>query len=201
MLSLVPQLICATLEKVLHKVVAMDAASPALLQKVQGKQLALQLQELPWRFVLSATSESLLLNQHNEKVDCVISTDLATLQKLNDPSQLTRLIKQDKLHIDGDLQVAQQFSSLLQQLDPDWEQQLSAWLGDALAHKVAVAIKQLQLYIQTQLRQLERASVELAQDELALSPTQAEMNQFSRDVSQLQARLDQLSRHNAFRQE
>ena len=74
-------------------------------------------------------------------------------------------------------------------------------LGDALAHKVAIAIKQLQLYIQTQLQQLEQATVELAQDELALSPTQAEMNQFSRDVSQLQARLDVLSRHNAFRQE
>ena len=201
MLSLVPQLICATLEKVLHKVVAMDPASPVLLQKVQGKQLALQLQELPWRFVLSATSETLLLNQHNEKVDCVIATDLATLQKLNDPSQLTRLIKQDKLQIDGDLQVAQQFSSLLQQLNPDWEQQLSLWLGDALAHKVATAIEQLQGYIQAQLQQLEQATTELAQDELALSPTQAEMNQFSRDVSQLQARLDQLSRHNAFRQE
>ena len=201
MLSLVPQLICATLEKVLHKVVAMDPASPALLQKVQGKQLALQLQELPWRFVLSATADSLLLNQHNEKVDCVIVTDLTTLQKLNDPSQLTRLIKQDKLQIEGDLQVAQQFSSLLQHLNPDWEQQLSQWLGDALAHKVAIAIKQLQLYIQTQLQQLEQAAVELAQDELALSPTQAEMNQFSRDVSQLQARLDVLSRHNAFRQE
>jgi ubiquinone biosynthesis protein UbiJ len=201
MLSLVPQLICATLEKVLHKVVAMDPASPVLLQKVQGKQLALQLQELPWRFVLSATSETLLLNQHNEKVDCVIATDLATLQKLNDPSQLTRLIKQDKLQIDGDLQVAQQFSSLLQQLDPDWEQQLSLWLGDALAHKVATAIEQLQGYIQAQLQQLEQATTELAQDELSLSPTQAEMNQFSRDVSQLQARLDLLSRHNAFRQE
>ncbi len=201
MLCLVPQLICATLEKVLHKVVAMDPASPLLLQKVQGKQLALQLQELPWRFVLSATSETLLLNQHNEKVDCVIATDLATLQKLNDPSQLTRFIKQDKLQIEGDLQVAQQFSSLLQQLDPDWQQQLSLWLGDALAHKVATAIQQLQLYIQAQLQQLEQAAVELAQDELALSPTQAEINQFSRDVSQLQARLELLSRHNAFRQE
>ena len=90
---------------------------------------------------------------------------------------------------------------MLQHLNPDWEQQLSQWLGDALAHKVAIAIKQLQLYIQTQLQQLEQATVELAQDELALSPTQAEMNQFSRDVSQLQARLDVLSRHNAFRQE
>jgi ubiquinone biosynthesis accessory factor UbiJ len=199
--SLVPQLICATLEKVLHKIVAMDPASPTLLQKVQSKQLALQLQELPWRFVLSATEQTLLLNQHNEKVDCVITTDLATLQKLNDPSQLTRLIKQDKLQIDGDLQVAQQFSSLLQQLNPDWQQHLSGWLGDALAHKVANAIQQLQLYIQTQLQQLEQATVELAHDELALSPTQAEMNQFSREVSQLQARLDQLSRHNAFRQE
>lgn len=199
--SLVPQLICATLEKVMHKVVAMDPASPVLLQKVQGKQLALQLQELPWRFVLSATADTLLLNQHNENVDCVIVTDLATVQKLSDPSQLTRLIKQDKLQIDGDLQVAQQFSALLQQLNPDWEQQLSGWLGDALAHKVAAALKQLQLAIQAQLQQLEQATVELAQDELALSPTQAEVNQFSRDVSQLQARLDKLSRHHAFRQE
>jgi ubiquinone biosynthesis protein UbiJ len=201
MLSLLPQLICATLEKVLHKVVAMDPESPALLQKVQGKQLALQLQELPWRFVLSATADTLLLNQHNEKADCVIITDLATLQKLQDPSQLTRLIKQDKLQIEGDIQVAQQFSSMMQQLNPDWEQHLSGWLGDALAHKVATAIKQLQLYIQTQLLQMEQAAVELAQDELALSPTQAEMDQFSRDVSQLQARLEQLTRHNAFRQE
>jgi ubiquinone biosynthesis protein UbiJ len=48
---------------------------------------------------------------------------------------------------------------------------------------------------------MEQAAVELAQDELALSPTQAEMDQFSRDVSQLQARLEQLTRHNAFRQE
>ena len=54
---------------------------------------------------------------------------------------------------------------------------------------------------EAQLQQLEQATVELAQDELALSPTQAEMNQFSRDVSQLQARLDLLSRHHAFRQE
>lgn len=199
--SLVPQLICATLEKVLHKIVAMDPASPALLQKVQGKQLALQLQELPWRFVLSANESTLLLNQHNEKADCVISTDLATLQQLNDPGQLTRLIKQDKLQIDGDLQVAQQFSVLLQQLNPDWQQQLSGWLGDALAHKVATCFVQLQQYIQTQLQQLEQATTELVQDELALSPTQAEMNQFSREVSQLQARLDQLSRHIAFRQE
>lgn len=201
MLSLLPQLICATLEKVLLKVVAMDPASPILLQKVQGKQLALQLQELPWRFVLSATADTLLLNQHNDKVDCVITTDLTTIKKLNDPSQLTRLIKQDKLQIEGDLHVAQQFSSLLQQLDPDWQQQLSRWLGDALAYKIATVIKQLQLYIHTQLQQMERAAVELAQDELALSPTQAEMNQFSRDVSQLQARLEQLSRHNAFGQE
>jgi ubiquinone biosynthesis protein UbiJ len=201
MFSLVPQLICATLEKVLHKVLAMDPASSALLQKVQGKQLALQLQELPWRFVLSASSESLLLNQHNEKVDCVIATDLFTLQKLNDPSQLTRLIKQDKLQIEGDLQVAHHFSFLLQQLNPDWQQQLSGWLGDALAHKVSIAIKQLQLYIQSQFAQLEQAAVELTQDELALSPTQAELNQFSREVSQLQARLDLLSRHHSLRQE
>ncbi len=98
MFSLVPQLICATLEKVLHKVRGYGhSASPALLQKVQGKQLALQLQELPWRFVLSATADSLLLNQHNEKVDCVIATDLTTLQKLNDPSQFTRLIKQEQV--------------------------------------------------------------------------------------------------------
>jgi len=194
MFQLLPQLLCASLEKVLNKLMAMDPASGQLLVAVQGKQLAVQLQELPWRFVLTGAEQSLLINQHQESVDCAIVTDIATVRQLSDPSQLTRLIKQGKLEIDGDLHVAQKFSALLQQLDPDWQQELSAWLGDALAHKVAVAFKQTHLLIRQKLLLLEQQTVELLQDELDLSPSREEFQHFSRDLTQLQTRLEQLSR-------
>ncbi|WP_337841737.1 SCP2 sterol-binding domain-containing protein [Rheinheimera sp.] len=194
MLNLLPQLLCAAFEKVLQKLLAMDPTSVQLLAPVQGKQLALQLKELPWRFVLSASERQLLLNQHLEQADCEISTDLTTVRQLADPSQLTRLIKQDKLSIQGDLQVAQKFSQVLQQLDPDWQQELSVWLGDALAHKLATALRQVQQLLLHKLAELQQQSVELLQDELQSTPSRAEFQQFQLSLTSVQTRLEQLSR-------
>lgn len=194
MLNLLPQLICAAFEKALQKLLAMDPAAERLLSSVQGKQLAVKLTELPWRFVLSASEHQLLLNQHQEPADCEICTALATARQLSDPSQLTRLIKQDKLCIQGDLQVAQKFSQVLQQLDPDWQQELSVWLGDALAHKLATALTQVQQLLQHKLAQLQQQSVELLQDELQTSPSRAEYQQFQQNLTAVQTRLEQLSR-------
>lgn len=194
MFNLVPQLLCAAFEQVMKKLLAMDPQAKKLLHQVQGKQLALELKELPWRFVLSASEQGLLLNQHQEPADCEISTDLATARQLSEPSQLTSLIKQDKLSIQGDLQVAQKFSQLLQQLNPDWQQELSTWVGDALAHKIAVGLKHFQALLKEKLVQLEQQSIALMQDELSCTPSRIEYLQFQKELTDLQTRLEELTR-------
>ncbi|MBU1309612.1 MAG: SCP2 sterol-binding domain-containing protein [Gammaproteobacteria bacterium] len=201
MLPLLPQLFCALAEKVSSRLIAMDPAAAASLTRLQGRQLAFRLEEWPATIVLTASSDTILFNQHEDAVDCRIATDLASLRLLRDPSQLTRLIKADVLQIDGDIQVAQQYSHFFQKLSPDWQQSLSGYVGDAMAHKIALTLTQLQSYISSRLSALEQSGTALAQDELLLTPTAIEMAQFSDAVSRLAARVEQLQLHIARVQE
>jgi ubiquinone biosynthesis accessory factor UbiJ len=192
MFPLLPQLFCAAAEKAMARIIAMDPQARSRLARLAGKQLSFRLKEWPITLVLSANAEELLFNQHDDTVDCAIQTDLASLRLLRDPSQLTRLIKADALQIDGDIQIAQHYSNFFQQLEPDWQQTLSTYLGDAVAHKVARSLVQAQQYVTAKATELQQQSVEMAQDELRLSPSQAEMAEFSNAVSQLAARVDVL---------
>lgn len=190
MLPLLPQLLCAVAEKTMARLIAMDPHAAGRLSRLHGKQLSFRLREWPVTLVLSANTRGILFNQHDEATDCAIATDLASLRLLRDPSQLTRLIKADALQIDGDIQVAQQYSHFFQQLDPDWQQTLSAYVGDAAAHKIALSLKQIHQYLSNKTAALQQLSTELAQDELQLTPTATEMAQFSSAVSELAAKTD-----------
>lgn len=172
----------------------LDPAAKPRLQQLQGKQLAFVLKELKLTLVLGAAGDGLLFNQHDEAVDCRISTDLASLRLLADPSQLTRLIKADALQIDGDLQVAQQFAQFLQQLDPDWQTALAGYLGDAAAHRLLRTLRQLSCYCQQKWQQLQQGQLEFVQDELQLTPARIEYDVFNQELSALQGRIELLRR-------
>ncbi len=191
---LLPGLLCTVVEKVLNPLIGMDPDAQSRLSQLQGKQFAVRLRGIPLRLVFTAQQNGIWLNSHDEPVDCSISVDLLALQQLTDPSQLTRLIREDKLQIDGDLQTLQQFSQFFQQLNPDWQERLSVHLGDAAAHKVAGGIQLLQRRVRQYLQQTEQSCRELAQDELQLTPVSAEVQQFSKDVSTVAARTELLQR-------
>ncbi len=191
---LLPGLLCTIAEKVLNPLIQMDPDAQARLLRLQGKQFAVQLRGMQLRLVLTAQQNGIWLNSHDEVVDCSIETDISALQQLSDPSQLTRLIREDKLRIDGDLQTLQQFSQFFQQLQPDWQERLSAYIGDAAAHRVANLIKLLHNHIRQYLQQSELTVRELAQNELNLTPVHTEVQQFSQDVSALAGRTELLQR-------
>lgn len=192
MLPLLPQFACSLAESLVARLIAMDPDAIGQLKRLQGRQLAFRLKEWPHSIVLTASHDRIVFNQHEENVDCHISTDLASLKLLRDPSQLTRLIRNDALQIDGDIQVAQQYSHFFQALNPDWQQHLSGYVGDAMAHKLALSLQQIRQYINQKAELLSQDLTELAQDELRLSPCSGELSRFSDDVSQLAARADKL---------
>lgn len=191
---LLPQLLLSIAEPVLNKVISMDPDAPARLQQLQGRQLAVELTDIKLRLVLTIQPNGIWLNQHQEKVDCALITNLESLRQLKDPSQLTRLIRENALDIEGDLQQLQQFNQFFARLEPAWVEHLSGYIGDAAAHKVSLLLKQTQLLFSAKLSETEQMLTELAQDELQLSPHPAQLQQFSAEVSQLSARTEQLAR-------
>jgi len=73
--------------------------------------------------------------------DCCIKTSLQTLPELKETSQLTRLIQQKALFLEGELNVAQQVSALFQQLDIDVEELLAQKTNDVVAHQTVKTAK------------------------------------------------------------
>jgi len=180
----------------------LDDDSQQRLKKLSGKSLQVTIKELPWPLLFSFSEQidvRTVITPENdlepspEPVDCLIELNLETLPKLKDSSQLTQLIQQKQLNLIGDIYVAQTFSALLKDLDVDWEEQLSHYTGDVMAHQTFTTMRAL---FDTAKSQIEQGAIELGEhltqsNSIAVKPS--EMLEFSRSVSDLRSASERLS--------
>lgn len=191
--QLLPALICAVGEPLLNKIIRLDAQLQQRLQPLVGKQLAFEIAELNWRLVLTAQPNGIWLNQHQETVDCAVRTNIGSLSQLTDPAQLTRLIRADELQIDGDLATLQRFSHFFSALEPDWQEYLSGYLGDAPTHQITRMLQHLTRQLRQKIANYDATFTELSQDELQLTPAPTAVAEFSQQVSALSGRTEVLA--------
>ncbi|MBC3766577.1 ubiquinone biosynthesis accessory factor UbiJ [Neptunicella marina] len=194
------QLAGAFIESAINKLLSLDPASQKRLIALNGKQLVVAVKELPWPLTFIFNDKISLLMTAAEQPDCRIALSLSTLNKLKDTSQLTRLIQERELELIGDIHVAQSFSVLLNELDIDWEEQLSVYTGDVVAHQTIYGAKQLVARFKEHGQQLQQGlSDALIQEKqliahpMAIEQFSQAVNQLRSDTERLDARLKRLS--------
>lgn len=99
----------------------------------------------------------------------------------------------DDLKIEGDVGLAQKLNSFLIELELDWEELLSKYVGDIIAHQVGVSARQTLEYGQARVSALQNNIKEYLQEEAKLLPTRVEVEQFNSAVDKLRAGVDRLS--------
>jgi len=196
------QLMTSGIELTMNQLLKLDSDSQQRLQKLSGKSLQVTIKELPWPLLFSFSEQIDVLavipfdtdfEPTTEPVDCLIELNLETLPKLRDSSQLTQLIQNKQLNLSGDIYVAQTFSALLKDLHIDWEEQLSGYTGDVVAHQTFTSMRTL---FDTAKAQIEQGAIELGEhltqsDSIAVKPS--EMFEFSKNVSELRSDAERLS--------
>ena len=143
-------LFAATLESSINKLLALDSDSKARLNALDGSRMTAFLSPIPFGITLVFSDKVDVLIEHGdfEEVkaqlganDCCIKTSLDTLPALKETSQLTRLIQQQALFLEGELNVAQQVSSLFKDLDIDVEELIAIRTNDVFAHQSMKTVK------------------------------------------------------------
>lgn len=102
--------------------------------RLKGKVIHIHLQELNRQLIFVFSHQVDVLSQYEGQPDCYLSLTLSVLPQLKEQANITQLIKQDKLVLEGDIQLAQKFSQLISDIKPDIEEWLSRVTGDVVAH-------------------------------------------------------------------
>ena len=201
-------LVAAAAESVINKILSLDEDSETRLKPLRGARLTAFVSPLPYGITLSFSDRIDVLTEQGtfeEAVasigpkECCIKTSLQTLPELKETSQLTRLIQQKALVLEGELNVAQQVSALFQQLDIDVEEILAQKTNDVVAHQtvktVTVVHEKTMKALASMGQVLGNAMVEekqLAAHKLAVMHFSDEVNELRDRAENADARLRQL---------
>ena len=190
---LLQQLAHSFLEPLINNLLKEDASAKEKLIKLNGKSFSVQLSNLSIQLKLSVINDKLLLSNNIEGADCKVVTSTEHLKQLSDASQLTKLIKEDKLELEGDLAIAQAFSALFMDNDINWQNALAKYVGDGMAHRILEKAENLAKLFKNKSTDANYTLSTLMTDELKVAPTEQEVANFSNQVDDLAANVDRLS--------
>ena len=115
------------------------------------------------------------------------------------PKALIGLLKQPAhlagsgVELAGNIGLLQQYQTVLQQLDIDWEDAISRILGDIAGPLAASGIRKHFFWLHQQISEQQRLVYEYLTEELKVIPSQTELKRFYQSVTEVTTHLDRLS--------
>ncbi|KAF7767680.1 yigP [Pseudoalteromonas citrea] len=184
---------CAALEATLNRLLTLEPQLTVALENTKHKVLCVELRDWQQNIALTYTGKQFMLfSQYDDAADCKISANIDTLMQLTNPSLLTQLIRQDKLDLEGDLQLAQSYSNAFSNLDINWAEHLSRYLGDAPAQHVVNCFQDAKEHGASANKTLQNTLTQLCQDELRVTIHPLELEQFKVHVRHIKNHTAQL---------
>ncbi|MEL0634281.1 SCP2 sterol-binding domain-containing protein [Pseudoalteromonas carrageenovora] len=188
---MLPNFVLSLIERVLNQALNLDPQLSQKLSTVKHQRLVVEVRDWQQSIQLIYSDEQLHLYSalNNENADCMISADINTLLALKNPAMLTQLIRQDKLDLQGDLNIAQIYSSAFSSLDIDWPEQLSNYIGDAPAQLLFQNLTMLKHQGTKAHTKISTMLSSLFQDELAITIHPLELEQFKQQNRALKSKV------------
>ncbi|WP_394391215.1 ubiquinone biosynthesis accessory factor UbiJ [Shewanella woodyi] len=187
-------LLSAALETALKQVIAQSPDEYAKLRSLHGKVLCIQLSQLSWPIYLIFAKEIQVLGKYEGEVTTKVNADITTLYQLTEGANLTELIKQDKLSLEGDLNLLQTFSHFLQKVEFDFAEPLSKYIGDAPTHMLITGLEQAKNDITHIFRQSRSHVGQLTTEEYKLAPHAIEFVYLGDKIDDLVADIDAIEK-------
>ncbi|WP_413486250.1 SCP2 domain-containing protein [Shewanella baltica] len=178
-------LVCAAIETGLKKLQAQAGDDYSRQRQLHGKVFRIQLSQLSWPLYLVFAKEIQVLSRYEGDVDVSLHADATTLYRVSEGANLTELIKQDKLKLEGDLNLLQSFSQYLRGIEFDFAEPISRYLGDGPTHKLISTGHQAKGFALEVLRKTRSHLGQLAVEEYRLAPHPIELLHFRDQMDDL----------------
>lgn len=186
----------------LNRLLATDERALAQLQGLAGRTLAVKLRRLEWVLYLHVSETGVrFASQTGQIPDVRLEGYVSDLLAMVKAQKVGQPFAAGRVEIQGDLAAVQQLQASLNQLNVDWEELLSQYLGPIAAHQLGRVLRAGSSWASKTRQTLEQDLSEYLQHEVRLLPTAAEVEEFlgnsvafAADVDRLAARIMRLQR-------
>lgn len=132
---MITQALLAAAESGINRILALDSSAQARLAGLSGKVIEVDCASPAVRlFILPHADGLRLARQWAAPADCALRAPAGTLLRLATSRQKTAVLHRPDVQIDGDSGVLMELSAVLQDLELDWEYELSRWIGPVASH-------------------------------------------------------------------
>jgi ubiquinone biosynthesis protein UbiJ len=188
------------LTSALNNYLALDPEAPEKLTAFDGRVIAIDITG-PNKtiYLLINGSRISAVKTYDREPDATITGSPAALFKLGAHRDSAPLFFAGEVEIRGDTRLGRQFKSLLAEMEIDWEEHLSRFVGDIAAHRIAGLFNDLRKWSKSAADNFADDVGEYLQEESRDVVSGAEMEMFYQqvdklrdDTERLKARIDRL---------
>lgn len=186
-------LVTAVMETALNTLIKDNPQLGRQLARLKGQTIQVHIKEFEQTFTFIFSQQVDVLGHYEGQADCYLSVQLSVLPELRSQANITQLIKQDKLVLQGDIQLAQKFAQLIGDCQPDLEEWLSRITGDVVAHTVFQGARDVGQLVKSRFKQHQSHLAQVLTEEWRIAPPALEIAHFCDQVDEIKsqaARLD-----------
>jgi ubiquinone biosynthesis protein UbiJ len=181
------------LESAINRYLRLDPESGKRLAGLAGRCINIHLEGLNVDLYIHPDEHGLQLKDSIEgEADTTLQGTPLALARLGLGSNTEKSLFSGDVVISGDVETGQTFKAILDELDIDWEEQLSHLTGDIVAHQLGNLARRGRHALRHGLNTLEQDIGEYLQEELRVLPTRIETENFSNDVTRVGMDVERL---------
>lgn len=188
------QILSAAMESALNRYLSLDPEGLSRFSALEGNIINISISGTSQVISLFPSADGfLLLNDFDGDADATIHGSIIALTKMGLAKDPKDLLFSGEIKIEGDTRVANQFNRILSKLDIDWEEIAAQSIGDIAAHKLGNLFRDANQWFQRSATSVNLDTGEYIQEEIHLSPSNAELRQFINQVDELREGADRLA--------
>lgn len=181
------------LETMMNAVLSMDPESCRELSSMKGRTIVLEVIDTPFSLCIEVAGTGILLRAgHETGPDVTLRGTAPGLIGFLHASLREKSRAPASIEVIGDVNLAQEFQSVMKKFEPDWEEALSRWIGDTAARKFGNFVRDAARTMKKGLRTIELDISEYLRFEAGSVPDRSEVDEFFSSVDELRNDVERL---------
>lgn len=189
-----PTSMIAGLESAINRYLQLDPDSGVRMAALSGCCIGIELRGLDMTLFIFPGKQGIRIErQFDGEPDTILRGTPLGMARLGLGGSTEKTLFSGDVTIDGDVETGQAFKSILDEIDIDWEEQLSKLTGDVVAHQLGNAARQARKIFRHSRNTLQKDIDEYLHEELRVLPARIETENFSADVTRINMDTERLA--------